>query len=92
LKLWDQSEIQIFGSDFAVDGLAIGYGELTSILGGDPWYEPLRYLTGTLLNGELIDTTFRIGDNARIVLIPEPASAMIIGIGGLFLFLRRRHR
>ncbi len=83
--------IQIFGFDFAVDGQPFGYGELSSILGGWPSDEPLRHLTGTLLSGELFDNDFRIGYDAKIVLIPEPASAVILGLGSLFFALRRRH-
>jgi hypothetical protein len=90
LLLYDQSKIQIFGFDFAVDGQPFGYGELTSIFGGWPWNEPHRRLTGTLLSGELIDNDFLIGQNARIVLIPEPASAIMLGLGGLFFVLRRK--
>ena len=92
LYLWYQSVIQIFGYDFAVDGTPFGYGELGSILGGSPWYEPLRHLTGTLLSGELIDTDFYIGEDAKIVLIPEPASAMLLGLGSFFFALRRRRQ
>jgi hypothetical protein len=88
----DYATLKIYGSDFAIDEQTFGYGELTSILGGHWYDEPHRHLTGTLLSGELIDNDFYIGEDARIVLVPEPASAMIIGIGGLFLFLRRRHR
>ncbi len=90
LFLANHSIIQIFGYDFAVDGQPFGYGELTSILGGYPHDEPLRHLTGTLLSGEIIDTDFRIGHDARIALIPEPASALILGLGSLIVFLRRK--
>jgi hypothetical protein len=89
LVLWDQSMIQIFGSDFAVDGEPFGYGELTSILGGMYYDEPFRHLSGTLLSGELIDGDFRIGNDARIILIPEPATMALISIG--MLFLRKRY-
>ena len=70
--------IRIFGSDFEVDGQPFGYGELTSILGSIPLLEPTRRLTGTLLSGELIDNDFYIGHNAKIILIPEPASAALV--------------
>ena len=92
LSLWDQSKIQIFGSDFAVDGQPFGYGEITSILGGYWWDEPIRYLTGTLISGELIDCDFRIGDDARIVLVPEPASALLMTLGTIIITLRRKKR
>jgi len=90
LRLWGQSKIRIFGYDFAVDGQPLGYGELTSIYGGLPDYEPLRHLTGTLLSGELFDNDFYIGNDARIVLIPEPTTLLLLGIGGLVLRKRRR--
>jgi len=90
LFLLDQSLIQIFGSDFAVDGQPFGFGELISIFGGSPKNEPWRRLTGTLLSGELIDCDFRIGHDARIILtIPEPATVSLLSIGGLML--RKRH-
>jgi hypothetical protein len=92
LYLWDQSNIQIFGSDFAVDGQLVGYGELISTFGGDPENEPIRHLTGTLLSGELIDTNFRIGYDARIVLIPEPATIALFGLGVFFLRKRQEER
>jgi len=91
LWLSDQSLIQIFGYDFSVDGQPFSYGELTSILGGDPYDEPFRHLTGTLLSGEAIDCDFRIGDDAKIILaIPEPATVLLLGLGGLAL--RRKCR
>ncbi len=89
LKLQEQSQIQIFGFDFTVNGSPFGYGELTSIFGGYPKYEPPRHLTGTLLSGEPIDKDFYIGNNARIILIPEPATILLLGLGGLML--RKRH-
>jgi len=92
LQLSWQSIITVYGSNFAVDGQPFGYGEITSILGGSPWDEPLRHLTGTLLSSELINNDFRIGYDARIVLIPEPASAITLGLGGLFFVLRCRRQ
>jgi hypothetical protein len=92
LELWWQSVIQIIGSNFAVDGKPFGYGELTSIFGGLPRYEPWRNLTGALASGELIDTDFRIGHDARIILIPEPASVLLMVVGLTILTLRRKKR
>lgn len=87
--LYDQSVITIFGYDFEVNGNPFVYGELTSILGGWPTQERYRHLTGTLLSGELIDNYFRIGNDAKIVLIPEPATFFLLGLGASFLKRRR---
>jgi hypothetical protein len=89
LRIWGECIIKIFGSGFAVDGQPFGYGELTNILGVGPWGEPTRRLTGTLLSGEFIDNDFYVGDDARIVLIPEPATLLLLGLGGMFLKRRR---
>ncbi len=91
LRPSDTSQIQIFGYDFEVDGQPFGYGEITSICGVWPERDPIRHLTGTLLSGELIDSDFRIGYNAKIILtIPEPASAIMLGLGSLIFSLWRR--
>jgi hypothetical protein len=81
----DSSILEIHGSDFTVDGQTVGYGELTSIFGGWCGAEPYRRLTGTLLNGELIDSGFRIGHDARIALVPEPATLFLLGLGAVIL-------
>jgi len=89
LTLLSESKIQIFGSDFAVDGQSVGYGELASIFGGSYYHEPFRYLTGTLSSGEPINCLFLIGNDARIVLVPEPATILLLGLGALCF---RKHR
>jgi len=89
IALCDQSVIGIFGYDFAVDGESIGFVELTSILGGMPPIEPDRHLTGTLLSGESIDTDFYIGHDAKIILIPEPATVLLLGLGASLLRKKR---
>jgi hypothetical protein len=90
LMLWENAVLTIDGSDFAVDGTPVGYVEFMSILGGSPWYEPYRRLTGTLLNGDSLDSDFRIGNSAKIVLITEPAMLLLLGFGGIAFVRRRR--
>lgn len=85
----DSAVLTIHGSDFAVDGQPFGYGELTSLLGGYSYDEPVRHLTGTLANGESIDNDFYIGKNASIVLIPEPATLLLLGLGAVMVRKRR---
>jgi len=77
--------LRIIGSDFAVDGTPVGYTELYSLLGGDWHSEPHRRLTGTLLSGEPIDNEFYISYNAQIVLTPEPATLLLLGLGSFMV-------
>jgi hypothetical protein len=86
--LSDYAVLTLHGLDFAVDGTPAGYTQLLSLLGDDYKEEPQRRLTGTLLSGEPIDSQFRIGNSARIALVPEPATLLLLGLGSL-VFLRR---
>ena len=90
LVLVDSAVLTIHGSDFAVDSMPVGYTDLYSIFGGSYKYEPYRQLTGTLLNGEPFDNDFRIGELGRIVLVPEPTTLLLLGLGGLALMRGRK--
>ena len=86
----DSALLTIEGSDFAIDGIPVGYVTLTSIYGWPYDSEPYRHLTGTLASGELLDNNFRIGGGASIVLTPEPCTLVLLGIGGLLMRSKRR--
>jgi len=85
LVLDDFAILTINGSNFAIDGDVVDYGEITSILGGYYGNESARRLTGSLLSGEFIDNDFRIGNYAKIILIPEPATFLLLGLGAVML-------
>lgn len=75
-----QSTITIYGSNFEVDGWEAPYGVYDST-------HREGVLTGTLANGDLINTTIEIRDDAHIILAPvlEPCSLCFLAFGGLFL-------
>jgi hypothetical protein len=77
------------GSNFAIDGVPFVSGEITSILGGDYSNDPFRRLTGTLAKGDIINNQFRIGNDAKIVLVPEPATLLLLGFGAVLLRKKR---
>jgi hypothetical protein len=66
----NSSQITIYGSGFNYP-----YGTLTG----------RGLLTGTLASGEIINNAFYVYGNARIVLVPEPATLSILTLGGLVL-------
>jgi hypothetical protein len=89
LEVGEMAALTIYGSNFAIDGIPFVSGEITSILGGSYSSEPFRRLTGTLANGDIINNQFQIGDYASITLIPEPASLLLLVLGGI-LAIRKK--
>lgn len=85
LCLNDSAILTIYGSDFAIDGTPLDYGVLTSIFSNGYLNEPVRNLTGRLSNGDIINNDFYIGGNAKIILIPEPATILLLSIGTIIV-------
>ena len=75
--------IKKLGYDFEVDGWAASYGIYESFHGD-------AILTGILANGDSLNTTIQIRDDAQLILaIPEPATLLLLGLGAVVL--RRKH-
>lgn len=94
LRARDSAVIEIYGSDFAIDGVAAGFGEISATQGT---------LTGTFSNGQAIGSNglgfwqggHTVGANSytgRIFLmpIPEPSTAALVGLGLAALGISRR--
>jgi hypothetical protein len=64
----------IHGSNFAIDGRPVSSGKIISIIsifGGGCENEPHRRLTGTLANGDIINSQVKIGYDAKIFLVRD---------------------
>jgi hypothetical protein len=75
----ENSEVFIYGSNFQIDGAPVGYGRVLI---------PMGYLTGDLSNGQ-IHCLFGIFDDSSVTLVPEPATILLLGLGGLGLLSKR---
>ena len=88
-NFFSNSVITIIGSEFAVNGMSVGYGEID--IGG--WNSVSGTLTGTLANGDYFNSEIYIRGDSKIVLAPIPApGALILGSisVGFVTWLRRR--
>lgn len=72
----------IYGSDFALDGVPVGYTELTAPMN-------IGELTGTLINGDAFKAICGVFGEGRVVLVPEPGTLLMVGLAGLTLLRKR---
>ena len=79
LEARGNSQIILKGSDFAVGGTPIGYGIIDSE--GYDWIQ--GRLTGILANGDTLNNDFAVFYGSSIVLIPEPATLLLLGLGAV---------
>ncbi|MEM9082174.1 MAG: hypothetical protein AAGB34_01165 [Planctomycetota bacterium] len=79
------STIVISGTDFEIDGQAVGFGEIVATSG---------VLTGTLSDGSSLNSNIlRVdeqGTLGTIILVPTPGSAVLLALGGALAGIRRR--
>ena len=72
--------MEIHGTGFMIDGISVGYGQVTASSG---------WITGTLQNVDSLETAFYTEGSGSIILVPEPAAMGLLGLGGLLLRVRR---
>ncbi len=95
LETFGDTQVEISGGLIAGELIALGNSQFT-ISGTNFNYDygvlksQSGRLTGTLANGDPMDIPFGVYGNATIVLIPEPASLLLFGVGAVLLRGRRR--
>jgi hypothetical protein len=75
--------ITIYGHNFALDGVSVGNGELVSLSNEILHLQPIRRLSGNFSDGSPFEFDFRIADNAKILLVPEPVTCLYFFLGSI---------
>lgn len=71
--------VQLFGTDFMLDGAPIGPGEITAPAGGTTF----GVLSGIFESGQPFSFPFGVSDRGRIQLVPEPTTGALLGLAFL---------
>lgn len=87
-QLEHNSHLTIWGSDFAIDGISVGYGDIINTgeyVNSYGAAYSMGTLTGILDNGNTINNTYYIYNNAYMTLTPEPTTLSLLLLGGAIL-------
>jgi hypothetical protein len=87
----DMGFVQLFGSDFLLDGAPIGPGDITALPGGARRSGTLR---GVLESGDEMTVTFFVSEGGVIRIVPEPSTGTLtlaaLGLALAMSVARRR--
>ena len=86
LLLHGHSQVTIEGTDFNYPYGTYGAKPHEP---GEYIFPPDGHLTGHLLNGDHIGVDFYVFDSATMVLVPEPATLLLLGLGAVMLGKKR---
>jgi hypothetical protein len=97
LMAYGSATIYLYGSSFSVGGVELNYGDSLrdyGVVGGANFNDLTGVITGTLLDGSLLNGEFFVPLNnpggADIIVIPEPATSTLLLTAGVLLLRRKR--
>lgn len=85
IDAYGTSVLTFIGKDFVFGGVEVDYGTFDT-LGNESVHAPL---SGTTLAGDPISYDLYFVQGTQVVLIPEPTTLLLLGLGGLLLRIRK---